>query len=370
MAILKLHGWHGEAEVLGTLREVAFDADGLHIKGLTLAEANDLIGVLATGKVQATQPGGERTKAERFVLEQTTEDLRDPEGPRNIEVACTKCGTMMVTAETPGATPLAICANCRAPAVSSPEDSVSPGRVRIPTPTAQALLDASPEKPGASADTVPPESVDSADAGTKDDTSSKEEPKAESSHPLIPPSTGTRAARRARAAGADGKVAGSGNGQTETRQERRARMEKSAESKDDGGWPAGDKPEDKPEDEPVVEASSSSTPTNEADVATDEKPPLDGVTPAIVKAAGDGSADPDFLKDAIEGDKMLEAIKGAGRILTVLTIMRDEFGITELQDMVDNCLKYREEVPLLTRGGAKLEERIRRTAVGRMGMEA
>jgi len=59
MAILKLYGWDGEAEVLGASRRVEFNEEGLTIKGLTLPEANQVIAALATGAVQAATPMGQ-----------------------------------------------------------------------------------------------------------------------------------------------------------------------------------------------------------------------------------------------------------------------------------------------------------------------
>jgi len=59
MALFKLYGYDGEADIRGAMRHVSFDEDGLHIHGVTLREANDLLGFLSSGEVIAQQPGGE-----------------------------------------------------------------------------------------------------------------------------------------------------------------------------------------------------------------------------------------------------------------------------------------------------------------------
>lgn len=42
MALFKLYGYEGEAEIMGVARRVCFSESGLLIEGLTLLEANDL----------------------------------------------------------------------------------------------------------------------------------------------------------------------------------------------------------------------------------------------------------------------------------------------------------------------------------------
>jgi hypothetical protein len=58
MGIFNLKGYNGEAEILGELREVEFGGRTLTIYGLTILEANEIIGHLATNQLAAKQPGG------------------------------------------------------------------------------------------------------------------------------------------------------------------------------------------------------------------------------------------------------------------------------------------------------------------------
>ena len=56
MAIIKLYGFDGDAEILGVSRRVVFTEEGLLIKGLTLLEANQFLNVVATDDLKGVVP--------------------------------------------------------------------------------------------------------------------------------------------------------------------------------------------------------------------------------------------------------------------------------------------------------------------------
>ena len=78
MAMIRLDSFSGTAEILGATKNVSFDRDaGLTIYRITLAEANQLLGVLATGKLSGVQLTGEGAAA-RDVLSTPGGDAEEP----------------------------------------------------------------------------------------------------------------------------------------------------------------------------------------------------------------------------------------------------------------------------------------------------
>jgi hypothetical protein len=71
MALLKLNSYSGEADIVGIPRRISVDGDGLHICGVSLEEASDLLRVLGGGEVRAVQPEGTHARAMEFVFAPT-----------------------------------------------------------------------------------------------------------------------------------------------------------------------------------------------------------------------------------------------------------------------------------------------------------
>lgn len=95
MALLQLNSYSGEAEVAGVPRRITVDSDGLHIHGVSLEEASDLLRALGTGELRAYQPAGVKSDAMEFAF--TLSELGKVEAPKALQeqLACeckNECG--------------------------------------------------------------------------------------------------------------------------------------------------------------------------------------------------------------------------------------------------------------------------------------
>lgn len=76
MALFQLNSYSGEAEIAGVPRRITVNADGLHIHGVSLEEASDLLRALGTGELRAYQPAGVDSNAMEFAFRIT--ELGEP----------------------------------------------------------------------------------------------------------------------------------------------------------------------------------------------------------------------------------------------------------------------------------------------------
>jgi len=83
MALLQLNSYSGEAEVAGVPRRITVDSDGLHIHGVSLEEASDLLRALGTGELRAYQPAGVKSDAMEFAF--TLTELGKVEAPKALQ---------------------------------------------------------------------------------------------------------------------------------------------------------------------------------------------------------------------------------------------------------------------------------------------
>jgi len=78
MAIFSLTSYSGSAEILGKQKRVCYSNEGLRIDTLSLPEANEILGLLATGKIKAVQPDTSYQTAMNEVLCTSTEENEKP----------------------------------------------------------------------------------------------------------------------------------------------------------------------------------------------------------------------------------------------------------------------------------------------------
>lgn len=78
MALFRLSGYTGEAEILGNLKTVQYTEDSLIIGDLTLDEANTLLSIMSTGKLKGIAPGNAERAAMREILSRPGVDDEAP----------------------------------------------------------------------------------------------------------------------------------------------------------------------------------------------------------------------------------------------------------------------------------------------------
>lgn len=100
MALLKLNGYSGEAEVAGIPRKISVDENGLHIHGVSVEEASDLLCALGAGEIRAYQPAGVKTGAMEFAF--TINELGAVKAPESLEKATEKAACVCDSGECNG----------------------------------------------------------------------------------------------------------------------------------------------------------------------------------------------------------------------------------------------------------------------------
>jgi len=308
MSFLKLNSFSGEAEIAGELRQVTVDNEGLHIHGVDIETASDLLHALSLGSIRGYQPAGKRSAALAvlFTGEEQGVDKPAPSKPCDCADKCVE-------------------KKAEPPKTKSFADDIAEVKA----------------------------SLHRAVQGTSEETAAPEEKQVEK--PAPEEKQVEKPTRRRRRSTKAATVADDIAKDPEDIVTTTGGVVASSDDDAIVDEPDDDVIVDEPDDEPVQTA--------------EETPEEDAAVPVVESSENDSEADSEETseqpKTAMGADDqvILGELYAADSMRTVITIFQ-KYGINTLAKIRGSAKKYQASVPVLARASDALDTRITRTAKG------